>query len=159
MPTGPQRNPYPKTPEEAARSPWAEAHRIHGSGDPEALFGGHAKQVAPWPKAGATKSNPRGYDPDLVQRAILNPQQHMREMDPRSLHATQPWVTREGVSYYMGEEYNRTGRTFKDMSEAGNRFPVVYTDVQGRNRLLSGHHRATAALLKGEQFRAINVEE
>jgi hypothetical protein len=82
----------------------------------------------------------------------------MRELDPRDLHATQGTVTRPGVNYYMGNEYQETGRTYADMHQAGNRYPVVYTRG-GQNKLLSGHHRATAALLRGEQFRAIHIEE
>jgi hypothetical protein len=134
-------------------------HRLHGSGDPETLFKGHPKTMTPWPTAGRSKSNPRGYDPSRVEAALRNPSAHMREMDPRELHATQPWVTREGVDYYSTPEYRRTGRTFRDMDQAGNRFPVVYTDTQGRNKVISGHHRATAALIHGEQFRAIHIEE
>lgn len=159
MPQGPQRNPYPETPEAAARSNWRTAHAIHGAGDAGMFFKGAPKQIAPWPAAGRTKSNPRGYDPNLVQKALSNPAPHMRDMDPRNLHATQPWVTQEGVSHYMGTEYQRTGKTFADQHVEGNRFPVVYTDDRGRNKLLSGHHRATAALLQGKQLRAIHVRE
>ncbi len=158
MPGDPQPSPYPK-PEEAGNSPWRTAHAIHGAGDAGAYFKGAPKAPAPWPSAGRTKSNPRGYDPALVEKALGNPAPHMREMDPRNLHAGQPWVTSEGVHHYMGTDYERTGRTFADQHEAGNRFPVVYTDTQGRNKILSGHHRATAALLQGKQLRAINVRE
>ena len=90
---------------------------------------------------------------------MRNVQTHLREMDPRDLHATQPWVTQEGVSYYSGSKYRETGQTFKDMDQPTNRYPTVYTDRRGRNLLLGGHHRATAALLRGEQFRAIHIEE
>jgi hypothetical protein len=159
MTVGPQRFQYPKTPEEAKGSSHEAAHRLHGVGSVEPLFHESLKTTAPWPRAGRTKENPRGYDPARVESAVANPSAHIREMDPRHLHSTQPSVTHSGVSYYMGEEYRKTGRTFADMNQAGNRWPVVYTDVQGRNKLLSGHHRATAALLRGEQFRAIHIEE
>lgn len=159
MPQGPQRGPYPETPEEAKSTPWRTAHAMYGAGDAAKMFGGAPKTMTPWPSAGRTKSNPRGYDPNLVQKALSNPAPHMAEMDPRNLHATQPWVTQAGVSHYMGPEYERTGRTFADQHEEGNRFPVVYTDPQGRNKLLSGHHRASAALLQGKQLRAIHVRE
>jgi hypothetical protein len=159
MPTGPQRGPYPSTPEEAKNTPWRTAHAIHGAGDAGVLFKGAPKTMTPWPSAGRTKSNPRGYDPDLVQKALSNPAPHMSDVDPRDLHATQPWVTAEGVSHYMGDEYRKTGRTFADQHVESNRFPVVYSDAQGRNKLLSGHHRATAALLQGRQLRAIHVRE
>lgn len=160
MTTGPQRqSPYPKTPHEALGSQWATAHQVYGSGDTSALFKGAPQVSAPWPKAGSTKANPKGYDADRVQRAMADPAQHMRQMDPRDLHSTQPWVTQGGASYYMTDEYRQTGRTFADMDKAGNRTPIVYTDTQGRNKILSGHHRATAALLRGEQFHALNVTE
>lgn len=132
---------------------------MYGAGDAAKMFGGAPKTMTPWPSAGRTKTNPRGYDPNLVHKALGNPAPHMAEMDPRDLHATQPWVTQAGVSHYMGDEYRRTGRTFADQHEEGNRFPVVYTDPQGRNKLLSGHHRAAAALLQGKQLRAIHVRE
>jgi hypothetical protein len=83
----------------------------------------------------------------------------MRDLDPRNLHASQPWVTQEGTSYYMGDTYRKTGQTFRNMDQPGNRFPVVYTDTQGRNQIISGHHRATADLLNGRQLRAIHIEE
>ena len=134
-------------------------HRAYGSKDPEQMFQGGPKTVSPWPSAGRTKSNPKGYNSALVEKALSNPAPHMRDMDPRDMHATQPWITRAGVSHYMGDEYRRTGRTFADQDQVGNRFPVVYTDSQGRNKILSGHHRATAAVLQGEQLRAINVIE
>lgn len=159
MTTGPQRGPYPETPEEVGRSQWRTAHAMYGAGDAAKMFGGAPKTVSPWPSAGKTKSNPRGYDQTLVNKALDNPAPHMTDMDPRNLHATQPWVTSAGVSHYMGDEYRKTGRTFADQHERGNNFPVVYTDVQGRNKILSGHHRASAALLQGKQLRAINVRE
>ena len=159
MPTGPQRFQYPEDLEQAKGGAFELVHRLHGSGDADILFKGHDKTMTAWPSAGRTKANPRGYDPNLVHAALKAPEQHMTEMDPRDLHATQPWVTRAGVNYYMGNEYRETGRTFADMADAGNRFPVVYRDQQGRNKLLSGHHRATAALTLGTQFHALLVEE
>lgn len=159
MPTGPQRQPYPKTPEEARGTSWEGVHRLHGTGDADALFKGAPKVMTPWPKAGSTKANPKGFDQSRVDSAVSNPSEHLRQMDPRSLHATQPWVTHGGTSYYMSDEYRKSGRTFADQNQAGNQFPVVYTDTQGRNKLLSGHHRATAALLRGEQFQALHVTE
>ena len=158
MPTGPQRFQYPKTPDEARGSSWEGAHRLHGAGDAAALFRGRPQEMAPWPKAGRQKGQP-AFDKERVHAAIRNPQAHMREMDPRSLHASQTWVTQAGVSYYMGNEYRETGKTFRDMDQASNRWPIVYTDARGRNQILSGHHRATAALLRGEQFHVLHIEE
>jgi hypothetical protein len=158
VPVGPQRQPYPKTTEEAAGTPWAEAHELHGSRDVDRLFQGHPRTTAPWPKPGRKKGE-RLYQEHRVHAALANPSAHMREMDPRHLHANQPWVTHQGVSYYMGERYHETGETFADMHVASNRWPIVYSDTRGRNIVLSGHHRATAALLRGEQFRALHIEE
>lgn len=161
MPNDPQRRSnfqYPKTDDEVGRSQWAGVHRAHGTGDVDAVFGGAPKTLTPWPQAGRTKADPRGYDPARVEAAVRDPHPHMREIDPRNLHSTQPWITREGVSHYMGDEYKKTGQTFRDMDQAGNRFPVVY-NRGGQNKLLSGHHRATAALIRGEQFRGIYIEE
>ena len=159
MPTPPQRQVYPQNLDEARGTKHELVHRLHGSGNTDALFKGAPKTVAPWPSAGRTKANPRGYDPNLVQAALKAPEHHMTEMDPRHLHATQPWVTKAGVDYYMTSEYHETGKTFADQGDAGNRYPVVYQDTQGRNRLLSGHHRATAALHMGTQFNALLVQE
>ena len=159
MPVGPQRFSYPKSLDEARGSSWEAAHRLHGAGSSDALFKGATKVITPWPTAGRSKLNPKGYDQGRVDAALRNPSVQPTEMDPRMLHATQPWVTSPGVSYYMGDDYRKTGRTYADQHQAGNRFPVVYTDLSGQNKLLSGHHRATAALLRGEQFRAIHIEE
>ena len=158
MPTPPQRSPYPKSADEVQGSRWELAHRLHGAGELHPLFKHADRTTTPWPSAGRSKTGP-AYDTERVSAALSNPSEHMREMDPRDLHANQTWVTRAGTSYYMGDEYRKTGQTFADMNQAGNRFPVVYSHASGVNRILSGHHRATAALLRGEQFRAINIRE
>jgi hypothetical protein len=159
MPVGPQRFRYPQTPEEARGTPFERVHRAYGAGDPSAVFGTHPKSPPPWPAAGRTRDNPLGYDPNLVQAALKAPEQHMEGVDPRHLHSTQPWVTRAGVDYYQTPEYRETGRTFADIHQASNRHPIVYRDSQGRNKILTGHHRATAALLSGELFHGLLVEE
>jgi hypothetical protein len=158
VPTPPQRSPYPKSDDEVRGSRWELAHRIHGAGETQALFKNSLVTTTPWPSAGRSKTGP-AYDQGRVTAALSNPSSHMTEMDPRDLHANQSSVTREGVNYYMGDKYRQTGETFADMNQAGNRFPVVYSHASGVNRILSGHHRAAAALLRGEQFRAINVRE
>ena len=139
-------------------SRWELAHSLHGAGELHPLFNHALITNTPWPSAGRQKNAP-AYDRDKVHAALSNPSAHMTEMDPRDLHANQGSVTREGVNYYMGDQYRKTGQTFADMNQAGNRFPVVYSHASGVNRIISGHHRATAALLRGEQFRAINVKE
>ena len=160
MPTGPQRR-YPDFSEKLDTSdPFHKVQSLHGAGTHEALFpeGGAPKVVAPWPMAGRTKGKPM-YDQSKVVSALSQPRR-TTAMDPRSLHSTQPWVHEEGVRYYMNNpEYQKTGRTFADQGNVGNRTPVVYSDASGRNLILSGHHRATSALLKGGQFEAIHVKE
>ena len=164
MPVGPQRFQYPKTEEEATESgltpvrAFAQVHQLHGVADPEALFKGHVTSTTPWPRAGRSKHEPL-YNREAVHAALRDPHQHIREVDPRFLHANQPEVTRAGVKHYMGDEYRQTGRTFADQHMAGNRWPFVYTTRRGMNVILSGHHRATAALLNGDQLRAIHIEE
>lgn len=151
---------YPKGPDDPdidafTRDRWKVAHRVVGSGNVDELFqGGSEITPTPWPQATRMKRR-QSFDKGLVQEAIRNPQ--FRDLDPAQLHSTQPNVTRAGVNHYMGDEYERTGTTFADMDQAGNRHPVVY-NREGQNMILSGHHRAAAALLKGQQFRANYVE-
>lgn len=129
------------------------AKGLQGANDVRAIFGEHGLVApAPWAR-GARRKDRMDYDRDVVTRALTGPPK-TEEIDPVNLHATQPKITRGGVQYYMGDQYDRTGRTFADMGNAGNRFPVVYEREDGQNLLLSGHHRATAALLKGQPLRA-----
>jgi len=57
----------------------------------------------------------------------------------------------------MSDEYEQTGETYADKDNIGNQMPVVYNKSNGQNVLLSGHHRAQAALLQGRQFDARQV--
>jgi hypothetical protein len=132
--------------------------RAWGSHDPGTLFGDAPSTSAPWPRAGRLKSR-QDYDKDLVREVISDPEHHhMAEIDPRELHATQPSITRAGVAHYLGGDYERTGETFADKHNPGNRRPVVYRREDGQNLLLSGHHRATAALLQGRPLRALVID-
>ena len=146
MPTGPQRFAYPAEPGRGQGDGASKGYTgSFGSGDLTPVQG-RPEDRAPWPSAGKTKSNPRGYDPNLVQAALKAPEQHMTEMDPRHLHATQAGSP-AGVELLQGRrvpgDWPAPSRTW---IRSGNRFPVVYRDTQGRNKMLSGHHRATAAL-------------
>lgn len=142
---------------------------LYGAKDIDALFP-EGKEIAssPWAMAGRRKDR-QDYDPDLVRRAIESPAEDLADVDPRHLRATQPMVTRGGVDYYMNDRrWAETGRTFADQDNPGNAWPVVYrrhnefrtADWQPEHEdlLLSGHHRATAALLQGKQFKARQVE-
>lgn len=77
--------------------------------------------------------------------------------DPRELHGTQKGApNKAALDYYLkqGDDYRTP---FADEGHAGNHVPVVYTDRSGKNLILSGHHRARAALLQGRQFMARHV--
>jgi len=78
----------------------------------------------------------------------------LTDVDPRGVRATQPSVTRPGVSYYLTTRYQRTGHTFADYHRVANRFPVVYQREDGEQLIISGHHRAAVALLNGKQLAA-----
>lgn len=146
---------YPEIGAITFRSPIA--HRIYGAGTSSALFRGGSPIVpAPWQDRPRWKKYPT-YDQEAVTEVLQRPPV-LEEMDPRNLHASQPSVTLPGVNYYMDDPtYWKTGETYADRGNVGNRFPVVYSDVRGRNILLSGHHRATAALLRGEPLVARRV--
>lgn len=134
----------------------------HGSADAalDALIPGGSTQ-APFPRAGQRKDR-HMYDQEAVNKHLSNPPE-LQDVDPRTLHSTQPAITRAGVRHYLSGEYEKSGTTYADQGNVGNRFPVVYrrsregTDVAD-DLLLSGHHRATAALIKGQPLRARVVE-
>lgn len=160
MPTAPQRQPggfnYPEGLDQARGGSHETAHRLWGQGV-DAAFKGAPKIIAPWPTASRSKTN-KGFDSQLVDNALKDPSAHMMDMDPRHLHASQGWVTKPGVDYYSGTKYQETGRTFADQHQASNQYPIVY-QRGGQNRILTGHHRATAALLHGTQFKGIFIQE
>jgi hypothetical protein len=134
----------------------------HGSSEEalRRLIPGSQTQT-PFPRAGQRKGQ-HSYDEEAVHKVLRNPPE-LRDVDPRTLHSTQPAITRAGVKHYLSGEYEKSGTTFADQGNVGNRFPVVYrrsregTD-QVDDILLSGHHRATAALIKGQPLRARVVE-
>lgn len=132
--------------------------RAHGTGDLDALFPDNAPTTTvPFPHF----NKKRGYDRSKVREALASPasEKDLVEVDPRTLRGSQPAITRGGVDYYMGRQYQETGRTFADQGNAGNRHPVVYDREDGSERiLLAGHHRAAAALLKGEPLRTRRVQ-
>ncbi|MEI6403503.1 MAG: hypothetical protein WCP59_15095 [Actinomycetota bacterium] len=73
----------------------------------------------------------------------------LAEVDPRELWATQPWVVRHHVAYYLTGEWERTGRTSADQHAIANRYPLVLAAPRGRLTILTGHHRSLAALIEG----------
>lgn len=131
----------------------SRADEFFGANDMERMFpGGSPLASAPWPTMGRRR-DVKDYDPEIVRAALLHPDRtEIVHVDPRNFRSTQPSVTRAGVAHYMTDEYERTGRTFADQHNAGNKFPLAYDREDGQRLLLSGHHRGTAALLQGKQF-------
>lgn len=116
--------------------------------------------TVPFPSASRRKGEPV-FDPVPVRQALVEPVR-LQNFDPRTLHATQSGVTREGVDYYLEDDrngYRATGRTFADQDQAGNRYPVIYRNPRSEQLvILSGHHRATAALVDGRPLEGIYVD-
>lgn len=136
--------------------------RRWGSKDLETVFPNDApKAIVPLPAAARSKKR-ESYDKDLVTQRLTSAMtgpEDLKEYDPRTLHATQPMVTRAGVAHYLNtDQFEQHGETFADRGNVGNRHPFVYEREDGQNLLLSGHHRGIAAILKGENLRARSVK-
>lgn len=131
----------------------------------DAMFGTAEITPAPWPHSARYKD--RGdYDLDLVRSVLSSPDtaSDLQAVDPRTLHSYQPSITRAGVDYYAeSEDYRRFGTTFEPGENRGNRYPVIYirdgaNGLPGQSVILSGHHRAAAALAKGEALQALVIK-
>jgi hypothetical protein len=131
--------------------------RLFGAGTSGPLFGGSPKVPTPWPSAGRLKKG-SPYDLDLIHESLRGGP-NMEEIDPRWLHASQPWILQEHVNYYMGGDYAQTGRTARDQAVNSNQVPRLYVRPDQRVDILSGHHRAAASLLHGVQFKAHIIRE
>jgi hypothetical protein len=133
--------------------------RLWGSGNIEKMFPeGVAKVPSPFGVAAGRKGRTM-YQRDVVL-ATLKRKPELAPFDPRHLKGVQSSVTRQGVQYYMGDQWRQSGQTFADQTNEGNRYPFVYhrrTDGL-EHILLAGHHRAAAALLKGEMLEARHAE-
>lgn len=138
---------------------FSAVEHLYGQNDVEAMFPeGALIRPVPWQGASRRK-NQAPFDKDLVRHTLQTPIEGTRgltDIDPRVLRASQPNVTRAGVAYYMSPQFEQTGRTFADQSHLGNQHPLVYSR-EGQEVLLSGHHRAAAALLKGQPLRARRI--
>ena len=126
--------------------------KVYGAGDPDVLFKGRPSTSTPWPKASKMKDQSH-HNRGLIRAAMENPPE-LEDVDPRALRSTQPNLLREHVGYYMGGNYERTGRTAADPHNVGNMYPTIYARPNDRWDILSGHHRAAAALLQGQALRA-----
>jgi hypothetical protein len=121
--------------------------------------------MVPWDQMGRRKDR-QDYDRQLVADTLRKPptENEFHDLDPRNLRATQPSITRAGVSHYLSNDYREGGPTYADQHDVGNQHPVVYrraaldAGMPHQDILLSGHHRAAASLLHGDQFRARLIE-
>lgn len=130
------------------------------------LFRDDQREITPpWPR-GHSYKDIQDYDTDLVSKTLQAPPQ-LQEIDPRDLHSTQRGIIRSAVEHYVGPEYHETGQTYERRADnEGNRFPVIYRreahpraySSDPQNLILSGHHRAAAALVQGRPLRAIIME-
>lgn len=151
-----------------AQSPqlWLPANRLWSAGEKgmSTLFGrehGTAPSTGvPFPKQARTSNRLAYFNQEAINQGVS--ERHLAELDPRSLMAGQPSITRAGMEYYMGDNYEKTGRTFADHG-AGNQIPVIYESRHPdfgwpERTILSGHHRATAALLRGSPLLAVHIK-
>jgi len=98
------------------------------------------------------------YRQELVHNAVrglIRGEIHPEQIDPVHLHQTQSGILLPGVQHYVHHpDYWETGQTYADQGQVGNRVPIVYErtnpDHGHRERfILSGHHRAAAAVGMG----------
>ncbi len=133
-----------------------QAQRLWGASLEEAFPNGGLTRPTPWPYM-ARRRDVMDFDPEVVHRALSDPPE-LEQVDPRGLHCSQPKITRSGVDYYLNSPaYAQFGKTYQGDDNAGNRHPFVYVREDGQRILLSGHHRAAAALLSAKPLRAYVV--
>lgn len=136
----------------------ASLARVKQSGMLDSLFPeAIAKATVPWPRAPRL---PGGF---LFDRGAVGVEfEHERPavafLDPATLWASQPGVTRAGVEYYLGLRWWVTGETYADKHSVFNRLPVVEVRPDGKHVILNGHHRSSAALLQGRRLLARCVD-
>jgi hypothetical protein len=139
--------------------------RLWGSNNLDILFSGGSITPPPFPKADDRRRQRPAYDKNLVtdrlKEVLRTPEKDrsklLGQIDPRDLWSNQPSVERGHMEYYMNNEDSK-GSTSADNHNIGNKFPVVYKREDGQNIILSGHHRATRALLRGEPLKALIIE-
>ncbi len=118
------------------------------------VFRGGPIRSNPFPRPGGRRKDLKDYDENAVGAAIRTGV--TTPVDPTTLHSMQPSITAEGVRHY---HEGRAG-LFADGHQLANQHPVVYhreTEQGTTSILLSGTHRATSSLMKGEPLHAIEV--
>lgn len=136
----------------------ARGARLFGSNDLDAMFPDEAPTTT---LSNATYNRRKGYDRTAVREAVNSDpkESDFQDYDPRELSVSQPAVTRGGVRHYLSGDYEKTGETFADKDNPGNKFPTVYERNDGSEKiLLAGHHRMAARLLQGAPLRARRVQ-
>jgi hypothetical protein len=131
------------------------AARGFGQDDLDALFpDGAPVTVVPWARS-SLRLSWQPVEAAQVRALLALPPRSAQfcDLDPRDLSASQQGLVRAGVAYYRIGEYERSGRTYADQFALGNKYPVVLRS-RGELVVLSGHHRAAAALLRAEPLRA-----
>lgn len=131
-------------------------HELYGNiGHVDEYFQGSSTRPTPWPSAPQKKTQ-HLWDKDAVSAMLKNPSHPLEDVDPRELQSSQPSIVRSGAQHYMaGGDHHKTGKTFEASQNEGNKHPVVFHDNDtGKKTILSGHHRAFAALAEGRPLRA-----
>lgn len=77
----------------------------------------------------------------------------LHDLDPRELLGTQGGMQSGALNHYLSDKYRETGETHDKSAGPSNDRPVVVGFMR-KKYLLTGHHRAAAAILKGEPLTA-----
>lgn len=131
---------------------FARVSRMYGKGDVSAAFGEADIETTPWPSAARLKDGSQ-WDQEMINEAVRQPGE-TQMIDPRYLHATQPRIVRTHAQRYMDNPDSAPATP-----EASNQRVYVYERADGRRDLLTGHHRALRALLRGEPLQAVVIKE
>lgn len=117
------------------------------------------KPVARVPlRRAATRPMGHVVEESVIDAVLGSARRPRRLVDPRLLWASQHGVTWSGVDYYLNQpRYRRTAWTWADQWSRINREVVVWVGPDGP-QLLSGHHRTTVALLRGEPVDAVWID-
>lgn len=145
--------------EDQPRDPDGKFAKIFGSGNVDSVFNGAVTTGVPFERVHTSKSLKMGYPAARIADALRTGDFTLDEVDPRDLKATQPGIVRSHVGHYLGPEYAKTGQTAADQESALNKYPTVYKRKDGQMVIVSGHHRAVAALIKGEGLIARVITE